>query len=142
MGSPRSGLDGQPSPLICGQVMLGQVTPLAIRLLWFPHRRSFLFKTLRDLFQTKMSKMSNNLSFVKTSLFQLYLQQAKHCGGRNFLHVAIIKNCIILTDALLNAGRSIGKTYELCHDKMTGIRVFLNYNASVKCWQIPSDILG
>ena len=70
--------------------------------------------------------LKNSILYKKCQTYVAFLQQAKHYGGRNFLHVAVINRCILVTDALLNAGRSINKTYDLCHDKMTGIRVFFN----------------
>ena len=61
---------------------------------------------------------------MKKNVVELFLQLAKHYGGRNYLHVAVINRSVLMTDALLNLGRSCGKTYELCHEKMTGKMIF------------------
>ena len=63
---------------------------------------------------------------MKKIVVELFLQLAKHYGGRNYLHVAVINKSVLMTDALLNLGRSCGKTYELCHEKMTGKMIFLS----------------
>ena len=63
---------------------------------------------------------------MKKNVVELFLQLAKHYGGRNYLHVAVINKSVLMTDALLNLGRSCGKTYELCHEKMTGKMIFLS----------------